>query len=733
MEKPIKLFILFCLTSSVIRIDCYSQSCRNGVPGFELVTGYAYTTSSDLMRLIPGSLELTQCLTYCQLNNSCKAINYETGLCVLLSTGATQRPEALKPAQFPVFTIYAEKVCLQRYAIHKCNKAWVYERVIGYKLKSEARRVGSASTREKCFESCLRESDFECKAVNYNTASGDCFLLDHDRHSFSTLLLDDVESGLQTDPSFDYLENNCIPGQGKVCEFKKINGLILKTVDSMYPDVVSVDECKRKCLEAPYRCHSFDFGDGSNKVCRTSHLNRASSVHIQDPYLEVANGATYELDNCYNVSLHCGSREMKVKIKMNRPFTGKIYATSKPNSCYNLVKRQYDFDISMPYNDINCGIMASANGRYTNNIVIQHHELIVTSNDIGLTINCQYDLSNKKVVHNIQLQDMGDNLNEYIAEKDSLRPPIQEATVTSPTVTMRITDRDGNDIKSAEVGDQLSLRFEIPDYSSPYEIFVREVIADDGVDASEFTLIDEKGCPTDISIMSGVRRVKESSKSVEAPFEAFKFPTSGIVQFRALVVPCLPSCEPVHCATTGLDGSRRKITSLGRRRRSSNHFDSGITNTTNDSELIVIRTIEIVDKFPNKNQRGNDDDDNLENETTNDNLNRQKIPTQSRKQKSYNSSSWIHGNSDALSRLSAGQLVNETCIDINSLIIICFIFLTIQLVIISTWGYIKYRNNKFESKGHRDGQRIRVIPMKMSTDRTIDPSFLTIDDINVLA
>ncbi len=68
----------------------------------------------------------------------------------------------------------------------------------------------------------------------------------------------------------------------------------------MYPDVTSVEDCKRKCLESPYRCHSFDFGDGSNKVCRTSHLNQASSVHIQDPYLEVANGATYELDNCYN-------------------------------------------------------------------------------------------------------------------------------------------------------------------------------------------------------------------------------------------------------------------------------------------------------------------------------------------------------------------------------------------------------------------------------------------------
>lgn len=92
----------------------HHPACRNGAHGFELVTGYAYTTSGDLMKLIPGSLELTQCLTYCQMNSTCKAINYETGLCVLLSTGATQRPEALKPAQFPVFTIYAEKVCLQR-------------------------------------------------------------------------------------------------------------------------------------------------------------------------------------------------------------------------------------------------------------------------------------------------------------------------------------------------------------------------------------------------------------------------------------------------------------------------------------------------------------------------------------------------------------------------------------------------------------------------------------------
>lgn len=38
----------------------------------------------------------------------------------------------------------------------------------------------------------------------------------------------------------DYLENNCVEEPGKLCEFKKINGRILKTVDSVYQEVGSV-------------------------------------------------------------------------------------------------------------------------------------------------------------------------------------------------------------------------------------------------------------------------------------------------------------------------------------------------------------------------------------------------------------------------------------------------------------------------------------------------------------
>lgn len=52
---------------------------------------------------------------------------------------------------------------------------------------------------------------------------------------------------------YDYLENNCVDEPVKLCEFKKLNGRILKTVDSVYQDVDSLEECRELCLNSPFR------------------------------------------------------------------------------------------------------------------------------------------------------------------------------------------------------------------------------------------------------------------------------------------------------------------------------------------------------------------------------------------------------------------------------------------------------------------------------------------------
>lgn len=101
-------------TSTTESIDNSSApSCSNGLLTFELSTGFIYKPSSaETLAMMPSTLQLTDCLDYCLQNASCLAINFEMGLCVLLSSSAKQNPTNLYSSQFPVFTIYAEKKCL---------------------------------------------------------------------------------------------------------------------------------------------------------------------------------------------------------------------------------------------------------------------------------------------------------------------------------------------------------------------------------------------------------------------------------------------------------------------------------------------------------------------------------------------------------------------------------------------------------------------------------------------
>lgn len=91
-------------------IDC---AASNGFISFELITGYVLGAPAESMLMQPGTLQLTDCLNLCRQNSSCLAINFETGLCVLLQESADKNPQALQKSQFPVFTIYAHKICLQ--------------------------------------------------------------------------------------------------------------------------------------------------------------------------------------------------------------------------------------------------------------------------------------------------------------------------------------------------------------------------------------------------------------------------------------------------------------------------------------------------------------------------------------------------------------------------------------------------------------------------------------------
>ncbi|XP_015784540.1 uncharacterized protein LOC107362058 [Tetranychus urticae] len=670
-----------------------TKDCSEGQWRFELITGHVFTSPSETMTMVPGTLQLTDCIAYCNRSETCKAINFETGLCIILTSSAQSQPSALTTSQFPVFTIYAQKVCITEPNLSLCDRPWLFERVIGYELRKFEKKRVKVDSREKCMAMCLNENGFTCRSANYDNNTGECIMSDMDRHTISSN--GPTASGLPSShryfvpasvPGIDYLENNCVQDPKKMCDFKEIKGKILKTVDHVHLNVKTVDECKAKCLESPYRCFSFDLGDPSNSVCRTSHLDRSSLTHIEDPYLNIPGSMTYELSSCYNITIVCKAKEMVASVQTSKVFNGKIYAKSKPNSCVSDIKNSLDFEIIMPYHDLMCDVKQENSGKFSNDIIIQHHDMIVTTLDKGLSVHCNYDLSNRSI-SNVAL-----DVDDDVATREDWMNNVHSATVAAPNVTMKITNQQGFEIESANVGDSLSLRFEVLEKSSPYEIFVRELVAVDGVDSSEILLIDSSGCPTDASIMGQMGRVDGSGQVLSASFDAFKFPTSDIVQFRALVTPCLPNCEPVQCEVNGLEGRPGDVLSYGkRRRRSLSSLASPLTETKNsdEEEMVVVQTIKIVDTF--NNQKGDSKKSGSKKVI-------QKGSTSNQNVKNFKDENVDEEtnevNFDSEKRVNRRNLDSPGCASFLGLIMACSLFLIAQLFLILAWCLIWWRKQK---------------------------------------
>ena len=140
-------------------------------------------------------LELADCLSICLNLSTCKSINYETGLCVAFNTSALEHPgisykisliicsitsppvaESLSVSEFPVFTMYAEKICLPTISSRHCNQAWAFE-IVGFVFCAELRirfcyfaelegfeeKIVTVGDVAECRTKCRDEQIFTCR------------------------------------------------------------------------------------------------------------------------------------------------------------------------------------------------------------------------------------------------------------------------------------------------------------------------------------------------------------------------------------------------------------------------------------------------------------------------------------------------------------------------------------------------------------------------------------------
>lgn len=660
--------IVLCLGYLTLASAQDSQECPDDYVTFEVVTGYVYTAPADMLDSQPGTLMLTDCIDTCRGNSSCRSINYETGLCVLFSSSADANQGQLTPSQFPVFTIYVQKNCLPSASV--CDAAWSFDRVMNHQLDTEIRKRGQVESRQQCMELCLAEVDFECRSAMYSVDSGECRLTDMDRQAMSG------RPGFAPAEGVEYMEINCVTDPSKLCLYEKVRGKILKTVDAVYQAIADEKDCQDLCNNAPFRCHSYDYNDTGDDVCRLSHHSAVTLTQVEEPYLLIEEATTYELSSCYNVTIDCHSGDMTANIHTTTLFDGKVYAKGSPVTCMEDIEDTMDFSITMKYTDIECGVERRGLGGYINEVIIQHHDSIVTSADLGLELACEYDLTNKSVSNEVDLTITGE-----------ISPTLfEESVVDSPNVEMRVADENGQDTKTAVVGDPLTMVWEILDQDSPYEIFVRELVAMDGSTDTELLLIDERGCPTDASIMGEIYHRDDSDKISLSNFDAFRFPTSEVVQFRAMITPCLPKCAPVQCDVLDYTGQTKTVDSYGRKKRSAESTEVDILGNekrkkraAGPEEVMVIQSLRIVDKYGKRQEEKR----------------KELLAKQAREDLDF-----IENNPSLDIDMS---MLEGDCMNKTSMISGAIIFLAAQLVIVILFALIWRRNQRASDKSMMEG------------------------------
>jgi hypothetical protein len=206
-----------------------------------------------------GNTVTAECNNRCRASLDCPAFLIDYGLeaCFRLDSTSEDGRELLVPSGEK--TNYFEKVCLNAPA---CERAWIYERALGYMLEGHDDRViGEVTSRTACEELCLLETAFPCASAEYFQTDQECRLSRESRRS-------QPSSYRATTQDVDYLENQCArekrPGN---CEYDEYSGQDLGFAD-IQMTTRSQELCGEQCDQtSAFNCRSYSYFP-STGVCR---------------------------------------------------------------------------------------------------------------------------------------------------------------------------------------------------------------------------------------------------------------------------------------------------------------------------------------------------------------------------------------------------------------------------------------------------------------------------------
>ncbi|XP_011184754.1 uncharacterized protein LOC105213550 isoform X1 [Zeugodacus cucurbitae] len=389
----------------------------------------------------------------------------------------------------------------------------------------------------------------------------------------------------------EYMENQCYerPIENDNCSYELYANSSFIYAEAKYLGLTQ-KECQAYCShETKFYCQGVSFyfeHDLSNSECL---LHSEDIISMGPRSLKLREKSVYmRRVKCLDVQVLCTQDEMAIKYTPKDWFHGKMYVSMHSKHCMAQGNGTRSTVLRLPIGtevkENRCGILRAYEVTKAYQrifisalVVIQNNPNVQTQGDRLIKVGCIMSNSTmRKDGHNEGRSDEdeveGEDVPNAIALESSLEfaqhmlPNEGSLLFNStdvpllPKVTLQIVDlshqHETNDV---QIGQNLELQI-IAEYSPHQQQLVNyalpplpdfratSLFAKTQDNQNFVKLIDERGCPIDVTVFPALERVRSTTQNkLRARFHAFKFAGSSLVNFDVKIRFCMQHCPEDNC------------------------------------------------------------------------------------------------------------------------------------------------------------------------------------------
>lgn len=515
-----------------------SRSCAK-LWYFERFINHNFTVPSD--RTIENSLTKAHCETQClnEANFSCRAATYD----------------------------YTNKIC----RLFKSTRRTIMSQLVDLESSapmSSYQPVSSGLTNSHPGTAHVIATEID--SIHTAAASLSNSVVDTSkRQSGARQISASSQTAEPTNPvkNIDYLENTCTP-EPSSCQYRQLYDQFSLFIDKVN-HAVSLSDCQRQCdQERLFSCKSINY-DSTTRNCMLVNEDLISLNRGQQASLLPKKNTIYsEKGNCEMISVQCNSQEMLVSLNFDSPFRGRIMAKGNPEQCFLVGDGQTSIQFPIVFGP-KCNSRQEGHNTFVNEVIIQQHPVIMTESDKTVRVMCAFEAPEQTItLKNPSSHDNKTGIDVGTPEASRTRHDKQHFNsvvsnkAAPPSVILRILDQNSRDASMINLGDDLTLKIQMQTdgQNSALGIFARNLVARSS-NGESLLLIDNEGCPVDHQVFPALEVDPKDGKSLISTFKAFRFPSSGLVNFEVQIRFCPERCQPVDCH------KGHKMRSYGRKKR----------------------------------------------------------------------------------------------------------------------------------------------------------------------